>query len=215
MTFVPPFGPPVTSTNVYEDSVRADLLERRTVVLMGELDEVTAGNIATQLIFLDGAGDDDVYLRITSAGGSLAAAASLIDVIDNLGVPVNALATRAEGPALAVLAVCDHRAVTPHATLRMVEPDVQVGGDAATIVSHLEHYRATAASLWARVSESTRLTPEHLAEEFAAGRFLSPADAQAYGFVDEIANPPAEIRKMRRPMGFRPPGSVSGPSEGG
>lgn len=204
MTFVPPFGRPVTSTHVYEDSVRSDLLERRTVVLLGELDDVTAGSISTQLMFLDGAGDDDVHLRITSAGGSLAAAATLVDVIDNLGVPVNALATRAEGPALAVLAVCDHRAVTPHATLRMVEPELQVGGDATAIVSHLEHHRAAMASLWRRVSEATRLTPEHLAQEFAAGRYLSPADAQAYGFVDEIATPPAEVRKLRRPMGFRP-----------
>lgn len=205
MTFVPPNGSPVTSTNVYEESVRADLLERRTVVLQGELDDVTAGNASTQLIFLDGAGDDDVFLRINSAGGSLAAAAALIDVIDNLGVPVNALATRAEGPALAVLAVCDHRVVTPHATLRMVEPDVQVGGSAAAIMSRLEHYRAAASSLWARVSEATRLTADHLAEEFAAGRYLSPADAMAYGFVDEIAEPAAEVRKLRRPMGFRPP----------
>ena len=134
MTFVPPFGRPVTSTHIYEDSARSDLLERRTVLLQGELDDVTAGNVSTQLIFLDGAGDDDVFLRINSAGGSLAAAAALVDVIDNLGVPVHALATRAEGPALAVLAVCDHRSATPHAALRMVEPDVQMGGSAATIV---------------------------------------------------------------------------------
>lgn len=205
MTFVPPFGRPVTSTQIYEDSVRADLLERRTVVLQGPLDEVTAGNISTQLIFLDGAGDDDVFLRINSAGGSLTAAAALVDVIDNLGVPVNAVATRAEGPALAVLAVCDHRVVTPHATLRMVEPDVNVGGNAATIMSHLDHYKAVATSLWSRVSEATRMTAEHVAEEFAAGHYLSPDDAQAYGFVDEIATPPADIAKLRRPMGFRPP----------
>lgn len=204
MTFVPPFGRPVTSTHIYEDSARADLLERRTVLLQGELDEVTAGNVSTQLMFLDGAGDDDVFLRINSAGGSLQAAAALIDVIDNLGVPVNALATRAEGPALAVLAVCEHRAATPHATLRMVEPDLHIGGDAATILSHLEHHKASTRSLWERVSEATRLTVDHLADEFAAGRFLSPADAVAYGVIDEIATPTAEIHKLRRPMGFRP-----------
>ncbi len=205
MTFVPPFGRPVTSTHVYEDSARADLLERRTIVLMGELDEVTAGNISTQLIFLDGAGDDDIFLRIASAGGSLAAAAALIDVIDNLGVPVNALATQAEGPALAVLSVCDHRAATPHATLRMVEPDVNVGGNAATIMSHLDHYKAATRSLWERVSEATRMTADHVAEEFATGHYLSPEDALAYGYIDEIATPAAEIHKLRRPMGFRPP----------
>ena len=128
-----------------------------------------------------------------------------IDTIDALGVPVNALATRAEGPAVAVLAVCDHRAVTPHATLRLVEPDIRVDGPASVIAAQLEHHRAAMQSLWTRLSEACRLTPQHLAEEFAAGRYLSPADAIAFGLVDEIVTPAAEIHKLRRPMGFRPP----------
>ncbi len=214
MTFIPPPGrfpdpqriaPQRDGRLLFEEWAEAELLEQRTVVLRGPLDDVTAGNVATQLMFLDGAGDEEIRLRIDSAGGSLAAAASLIDVIDELGVPVEALATRAEGPAVAVLAVCDRRSVTPHATLRLHEPDVQFDGRATALVAHVGHYKAAVAALWVRVSAACRLTPEHVAEEFAAGRYLSPADAQAFGLIDEIATPTAEIRKLRRPMGFRPP----------
>ena len=216
MTFIPPLGPgrfpspsPIAPQRdgrlLFEEWAQAELLEQRTVVLRGPLDDVTAGNVATQLMFLDGAGDEEIRLRIDSAGGSLTAAASLIDVIDELGVPVEALATRAEGPAVAVLAVCDVRAATPHATLRMHEPDVNFDGPAATLVAHLDHYKGAVAALWVRVSAACRLTPEHVAQEFAAGRYLSPADAQAFGLIDEIATPPAEVRRLRRPMGFRPP----------
>lgn len=200
-----PIQPLQTTTHIYDDWARQELLDRRTVLLRGELDEISGGNVAAQLMFLDGAGDDDVFLRIDSAGGSLTAAAALVDVIDNLGVPVNALATRAEGPAVVVLAVCERRAVTPHATLRLIEPRIEVAGPASTLASQLEHHRAAMASLWARVSESCRLTSEHLAREFAAGGYLSPADAQAFGLIDEVATPQAEIHKLRRPMGFRPP----------
>lgn len=204
MTLIPPQREPVTTTHLYEESARADLLNRRVVLLSGPLDDVTAGNVATQLMYLDGAGDDEVSLRINSAGGSLTAAAALIDTIDALGVPVHALATRAEGPALAVLAVCDHRVASPHATLRMLEPRVNFDGSAATLVGHLEHYRAAVRALWERISASSRMTADHIATEFEAGRYLSPADAQALGLVDEIADPPADVRKLRRPMGFRP-----------
>jgi ATP-dependent Clp protease protease subunit len=216
MTFIPPLGPgrlppptPVAPHRdgrlLFEEWAQAELLEQRTVIMRGALDDVTAGNVATQLMFLDGAGDEEIRLRIDSADGSLAAAASLIDVIDELGVPVDALATRAEGPALAVLAVCERRSATPHATLRMHEPDVKFDGRATALVAHLEHYNAAVSALWVRVSAACRLTPEHVAEEFASGRYLSPADAQAYGLIDEIAAPSAEVRHLRRPMGFRPP----------
>jgi ATP-dependent Clp protease protease subunit len=190
---------------LFDEWAEAELLEQRTVMLRGELDEITAGNVATQLIFLDGAGDEEIRLRIDSGGGSLAAAGVLVDVIDNLGVPVDALATRAEGPAVAVLAVCDHRAATPHATLRMHEPNVTFDGPATAVVSHLEYYRTAVQALFARVSESCRMTPQHLADEFSAGRYLSVDDALAFGLIDEIATPPAQIRNLRRPMGFRPP----------
>lgn len=205
MTFVPPFGQPVTSTHIYEDWAQAELLNKRTVLLRGELDDITGGNVSAQLMFLDGAGDDDIALRVDSAGGSLAAAASLIDVIDNLGVGVEALATRAEGPALAVLAVCDRRAVTPHATLRMVEPKVTYVGHATELTRHLEHYQKATQSMWHRISDATRMTAAHVADEFSAGRYLSPDDAIALGVIDAIQTPDAEIRKLRRPMGFQPP----------
>jgi ATP-dependent Clp protease, protease subunit len=204
VTFIPPDRQPVTTTHLFEESARADLLERRVVLLSGPIDDVAAGNVTTQLMFLDGAGDDEVYLRINSADGSLVAAAALIDTIDALGVPVHALATRAEGPALAVLAVCDHRTASPHATLRMIEPRVNFDGPAATLVGHLEHYRVAVRAVYERVSEASRMTADHLATEFEAGRYLSPADALALGLIDEIATPPADVRKLRRPMGFRP-----------
>ena len=203
MTFVPPFGP-ATSTHVFDDWARQELLERRMVFLRGQLDDVTAGNLSAQLMLLDGTGDDEIHLRIDSAGGSLGAAASLVDVIDNLGVPVEALATRAEGPALAVLAVCEQRAASPHATLRMIEPDVRFDGNAANLKAHLEHYQAATRSLYKRISDATRMTADHVAAEFANRRYLSPEDALALGVIDEIANPPADVQKLRRPMGFRP-----------
>ena len=205
MSFMPPIGRPVTTTHLFDEWAQAEMLEQRTVFLRGELDEVTAGNVSSQLMFLDGAGDDDITLRIDSAGGSLQAAATLIDVIDNLGVYVEALATRAEGPALAVLAVCSRRAVMPHATLRMIEPAVEFQGSAEQVARYLEHHRKLLASLYERLSEATRMTASHLADEFAGRRYLSVEDAIALGVVDEVQQPQAEVRKLRRPMGFRPP----------
>jgi len=87
----------------------ARLFAQRVVLLRGALDEVEATRVSAELMTLDAEGDTAVTLRIDSAGGSLALALTLMDVIELLGVPVRALCMgQVGGPAIGVLSVCAH-----------------------------------------------------------------------------------------------------------
>lgn len=191
----------------FADSVRTKLFEQRTVFISGTLDDKAAGDAAAQLMTLDATGDSSVTLVLDATGTSLEPAFTVIDVIDLLGVPVHAVCVgRAEGPAVGVLAVCERRAMAPHARLRLRDPDAEAKGTATEMARWAEHHQRALATFHRRLAEATKKPVEKIAEDCAAGRYLDAEEAVAYGLADEVAgNDAAIIRWPGFRMGFRPP----------
>jgi ATP-dependent Clp protease, protease subunit len=189
-----------------EEWLRRRLFERRMVVLTGPLDDGRAGEVGASLMTLDASGDGAVDLQIDSRGGSTGAALALMDIVDLLGVPVRAWCTgQAAGPALGVLAVCAHRALSPHARVQLTEPRVEWEGSAR----QLELLAAAHAGQWTmflrRVAEATGQDADRIRRDADRGRFLTPTEAVAYGLADEVVAPDARIERFPgRPIGFRP-----------
>jgi ATP-dependent Clp protease protease subunit len=186
--------------------MRRRLLERRVVTLVGPLDDAGATEIGAALMTLDADGDGSVQLRMDSSGGSTGAALALMDIIDLLGVEVHGWCTgQVVGPPVGVLAVCHRRTISPHARVHLAEPRVSFEGDARLLQGLAEEHASRWAMFCARVAEATGRTVVQIGEDSAAGRFLSPAEAVAYGIVDQVAAPDAAIGRLPpRPVGFRP-----------
>ncbi len=211
---VPGWNPPSTGDPVGpiepfvpadpQEWMRRQLFGRRVVVLTGTLDDRAATEAAAALMTLDATGDDPVELQIDSADGTVDAALALMDVIDLLGVPVEARCTgRAAGPAVGVLAVCDRRVASRHARIQLTEPRVEFTGDARTLHQQADEHLRRWGAFCARLAEATGRTAESVADDAARGRFLSADEAVGYGIVDEVAG--ADITRLPGPpMGFRP-----------
>ncbi len=184
--------------------VRAELLKRRVVLARGAIDDVLAGQIAAELMLLDASGDGPVAIHIDSGGGPLHSAFALIDTIDLLGVPVEAVCVgRAEGSAVGVLAAAPKRSAAPHARMRLAEPESSVSGRPAEIVDWAAHHQAQLTRFAERLAQATLRPLEHVEADLAAGRWLSATEAVDYGLVDGIWTPhPSE--GTRRPFGFGP-----------
>jgi ATP-dependent Clp protease protease subunit len=184
--------------------VRARLLERRIVLLRGELDDQLAGQVAAELTLLDAGHDDPVVLHVDSPGGPLHAAFTVIDTVDLLRAPVEAVCVgRAEGSAVAVVAAAPHRLAAPHARFFLKAPDATVSGRAAEIEASAAQHSAELALLVERLAASTRRPAEHLEADLAAGRWLTAEQAVAYGVVDGIwGSGPGD--HPSRPLGFVP-----------
>jgi ATP-dependent Clp protease protease subunit len=182
------------------------LFEQRVVVLHGPLDDVTATRASAELMTLDAEGDGPVSLRIDSAGGSLALALTLMDVIELLGVPVRAHCMgQVGGPAVGVLSVCSHRASMPSTRFSLREPATQMEARAREVAQwaalRAEEHRRFAE----RVAAAARQPTDVVSRDLADGLFLSAQEALDYGLIDEISRPQAEIRQIPGPpIGFRP-----------
>ncbi len=169
------------------DWLQAQMFERRVVLLTGRLDDLLATALATQLMTLDGLGDEGIRLHLNSAEGSLTAALTLMDTISALGVPVEAICTgRAEGPALGVLAVASRRLAAPHSSLRLHDPGLAAEGTGDALIQALEQHRRQLDRFIEIVAEATRQPAERVEVDLGSGRYLDAQEALDYRLIDAL-----------------------------
>jgi ATP-dependent Clp protease protease subunit len=177
------------------DDVRASmyerLLERRTVMLDRPLDAETATLVVAQLMTLDAGGTDPITILVNSPGGSLDAAAAVLDTIDLVRGPVDTTCLgQAAGTAAAVLAAgTGRRRVGAGAQVRLRLADVAVAGPAARLDADLAHLRELRRALIDRLATITGQDRRLIERDIDAGRSLSAPEAVAYGLVDEVLAP--------------------------
>jgi ATP-dependent Clp protease protease subunit len=163
------------------------MFERRVVVLSGRLDYPVATVIATQLMTLDGSGDEGIRLHINSAEGTLAGALTLMDTVSALGVPVEAVCTgRAEGPALGVLAVASRRLAAPHSRLRLHDPGFAAEGSADALSVGLEQHRRQLDRFIEMVAGASKQPAERVEVDLASGRHFDAEEALDYRLIDAL-----------------------------
>jgi ATP-dependent Clp protease, protease subunit len=179
------------------DPLRLALLERRVVLVSGELDAPAASELAATLLTLDATGDAHIELRISSSAGALDAALSIVDVIDVLGVPVHATALGTiDGGPVAVLASCGPRRIAPHSVLRLREPDVRVEGTATDLERALAAQGAQRAGFLEHLARRVGRPFAEVDAEWSRGAILEASDAVTLGYVDEVLD--AKVLRARR-----------------
>ena len=171
------------------------LLEQRIVLASGHLDDETATVLCAQLLTLDAEGDGPVRLELQGLDAELPAALTVMGVLDVLRVPVTGyVAGRVSGPALGVLAACQHRRGYPSAMLALAEPTMRFDGTASAVSGQEEQVRAMLDTLYIRLAEVTGREVDDIRADARQGVFLSVTDAVSYGLLDGEAERPAPGR---------------------
>jgi ATP-dependent Clp protease protease subunit len=168
-----------------QDWLAERLLDQRVVALSGELDDDAVNRAVAALALLDATGDDPVQLRLSGVSADLDTALPLLDAIDLMGAPVHATALGTlTGPAVALLAVADHRVAGPHAVLHLREPTNGRGLHGRGIEAWAAEHARQLRRLQERLAAACGRPVEEVAADMAAGRLLTAQEAQEYGLVD-------------------------------
>jgi ATP-dependent Clp protease, protease subunit len=167
------------------------LLRRRIVVLSGQIDAERANDVMARLLYLEHeSADEPVELRINSPGGDLTSGLAIVDTMAEVRCPVaTTCAGLAASMASVILAVGQRgqRRATRNASVLIHQPWTgQFQGQAADLERAAEYVLRQRARIDDILAEATGQPVERVHRDTERDTWLSAAEAQAYGLVDEV-----------------------------
>lgn len=166
------------------------LLMDRIIILGSEVNELAAGVLVGQLLYLQSADPKkDIHFYINSPGGSVTAGLAIYDTMQMLSCDV---CTYCMGQAASMGAVLlaagakDKRYALPNARIMIHQPWGGMQGTAADIHIQATEILRLRQSLNEILAHHTGSTVEKLEKDTERDFFMSAADAVNYGLVDSV-----------------------------
>lgn len=173
----------------WPESLYERLLDRRIVMVHGNLDGDAATRLCAQLLTLDAEGTAPIRLEMQNLTAELPAALSVMGILDVVRGPVTACAGgRIEGPALGILAACRHRQAYPNALFVLSEPQVSFDGTVTALASREEQARVMLDELFGRIAEVTGRETDQVRADARRNRLLRVPEAIEYGLLEGHAS---------------------------
>ena len=173
------------------------LLVDRIVFLGTAVDDVVSNAIIAQLLFLQMSDPKkDIHLYINSPGGSVTAGLAIYDTMQFLTCDVNTYCigqAASMGAVLLAAGTKGKRYALPNARIMIHQPWGGVQGQASDISIQAKEILRLRDRLNEILAHHCNQNIEALAKDTDRDRFMSAAEAAAYGLVDEVVKSRKEI----------------------
>ena len=187
----------IESDGRYERSydIYSRLLRERIVFLGQEVDDPIANVITAQLLFLEAEDPErEISLYVNSPGGSAYAGMAIYDTMQYVRPDVRTICVgMAMSAAAMVLAggAPGKRMALPSAKLMIHQGSAGFRGTPADIEIHANEVLEMTRRMARILALHTGRSFDEVMADIDRDRFMTPADALAYGLVDEIVAPRA------------------------
>lgn len=182
-----------TSRGERSYDIYSRLLKERIIFLGEEVNDVTAGLVVSQLLFLESEDPDkEIYLYINSPGGSITDGMGIIDTMNYIKCPVSTICVgmaASMGAALLCAGEKGKRYATPNAEILIHQPLIGGGGlqgQATEIKIHADHLVRTREKLNKFLSERTGQSIETIERDTERDHYMTAQEALEYGLIDGI-----------------------------
>lgn len=169
------------------------LVKRRTVYLTGEINDMLALSIITQIQFLDEKSDAPIKMIINSPGGSVTAGLAIYDAMTSgTRCSISTVATgiaASMGAFLLAGGTKGQRYATPNAEIMIHQPSAGTQGKVSDMEVNLEHFLHMKQRLNRIMAQNTGKTEKKVRQDSERDFWLSAEEAISYGIVDAIAGP--------------------------
>ncbi|AKL94074.1 ATP-dependent Clp protease proteolytic subunit [Clostridium aceticum] len=182
----------VEQTNRGERSydIYSRLLKDRIILLNDEVNDVTAGLIVAQLIFLEAEDPDkDIQLYINSPGGSITAGMAIYDTMNYIKPDVSTICigmAASMGAFLLTAGKQGKRYALPNAEIMIHQPLGGTRGQAEDIRIHAERILKTRDTINDILAERTGQPLDRIKKDTDRDFFMSAQEAKEYGIIDEV-----------------------------
>lgn len=168
------------------------LLNDRIIMLNEEVNNVTAGLVVAQLLFLEGQDPDkDISLYINSPGGSISAGMAIYDTMNYIKCDVSTICVgmaASMGAFLLSSGAKGKRFCLPNSEVMIHQPLISGGlsGQQTDITIHAKYLEKTREILEKIMADNCGKSYEQLHKDCERDNFLSAEEACAYGLVDKV-----------------------------
>ncbi|MCR5774239.1 MAG: ATP-dependent Clp protease proteolytic subunit [Lachnospiraceae bacterium] len=174
-----------------EVSLSTRHLMDRIVFLSGEIDEDMANSFLSQLLFLEGSGDEPITVYINSHGGLVDAGLMIYDAIQGSDLKINIVCTGIAASMAAIILAGGQkgrRYILRHSKVMIHEPLISggVGGSATSIKNISESILETKRIANGILARHTGKTPDEINEATTFDNYMNAEEAVAFGICDRI-----------------------------
>lgn len=183
---------------VVEDSGRGErsydifsrLLKDRIIFLDEDVNDVSAGLVVAQLLFLESEDPDkDINLYINSPGGSVTAGMAIYDTMQYVKCDVSTICigmAASMGAFLLSGGTKGKRYALPNAEIMIHQPSGGARGQETEIRIAAEQILKTRKKLNEILAANTGRTLEELERDTERDNYMTAEEAKAYGLIDEV-----------------------------
>ncbi|GBO55717.1 ATP-dependent Clp protease proteolytic subunit [Pseudanabaena sp. lw0831] len=166
------------------------LLRERIVFLGSQVDDTTSNLIMSQLLFLEAEDPEkDIYLYINSPGGSVYAGMAILDTMNHVRPDVCTICmglAASMGAFLLAAGAKGKRMALPNARIMIHQPLGGAQGQAVDIEIQAREILYIKRSLNEMLAANTGKPLEQIEQDTERDFFMSPAEAQQYGLIDQV-----------------------------
>ena len=166
------------------------LLKDRIIILGEEVNDVTAGLVVAQLLFLESEDPDkDISLYINSPGGSITSGMAIYDTMQYIKCDVSTICIGMAASMGAFLLSCGakgKRFALPNSEIMIHQPLGGMQGQATDIKIHADRIIRIKHTLNEILASNTGKPLEQIERDTERDNFMSAAEAADYGLIDKV-----------------------------
>ncbi len=179
-----------TSRGERSYDIYSRLLKDRIIFLGEEVNDVSAGLIVSQLLFLEAEDPGkDIQLYINSPGGSVTAGMAIYDTMQYIKCDVSTIClgmAASMGAFLLAGGAKGKRFALPHSTSMIHQPSGGAQGQATEIQIVADHIAQTKRTLNELLAANTGQPIEVVERDTDRDNYMTAEEAKAYGLIDGV-----------------------------
>lgn len=186
----------ITNTNGTDHmaDLRSEMFfKKRLITIDSEIDSDLATSVISQMMYLNGKSDDDIYVMLDSPGGSVSAGFRIFDYMKyacrcDVATISNGI-TASMAAFLLAAGKSGKRYVTPNSEIMIHQPLGGTQGQATEMIIAVNHIMKVKDNLTRILSEECAKDFDTVSEDIERDHWMDADEAKRYGIVDIIGYP--------------------------
>lgn len=170
------------------------LLKDRIILLVEEINTISATSIIAQLLFLESENPEaPITIYINSPGGSISDGLAIYDVMNKVKCPITTICIGMAASMGAFLLSCGSRGsryAMPNSTIMIHQPLGGVKGQATEIEIVANRILTLRKKMYNIMSKNSNVDEEMIAKACERDNYLTPKEALEMGLIDKIIDSP-------------------------